>query len=123
LSVYVSMFGWKVANVPIIKGIDPPDELFQVDPQRVFGLTIGISHLISQRAKRMTQMGISGETHYIDKLKVKEELRFAHFIFNKGGFTMINANNKPIETAANEIIGIISERFGHGERKLNRPEY
>ena len=68
-------------------------------------------------------MGISGETHYIDRLKVKEELRFANFIFSKGGFTIINVNNKPIETTANEIIAMLSDRFGHGERKLNRPEY
>jgi len=29
LSVYMAMFGWKVANVPLIEGIDPPKELFE----------------------------------------------------------------------------------------------
>lgn len=121
LSVYMSMFGWKVANVPIIKGIDPPEELFQVDPNRVFGLSISPSHLITQRAKRLEQMGLRENTSYIDLRKVKEELRFAQFIFSKGGFTIINVNNKPIETTANEIIGIISDRYGHEERKLKVP--
>ncbi len=118
LSVYMSMFGWKIANVPIVKGIDPPEELFNIDPKRVFGLSIGISNLISQRYKRLTQMEFQTDSNYTDNKYVREELRYANFIFEKGGFTKINVNNKPIETSANEIIGYISERFGHQDRKL-----
>ncbi|MBN1950118.1 MAG: kinase/pyrophosphorylase [Bacteroidales bacterium] len=122
LSVYMSMFGWKVANVPLIKGINPPEELFTIDPNRVFGLSIGSSHLIVQRAKRMAQLGITNDTVYIDDKMVKEELRYAQFIFRRGGFFVVNVTNKPIETTANEIIGIISDRFGHQDRKLKNPD-
>lgn len=122
LSVYMSMFGWKVANVPLVKGIDPPEELFKADPKRVFGLSIGASHLISQRAKRMAQLGITNSTDYIDDKKVREELRYARFLFQRGGFSIINVTNKPIETTANEIIGIISERFGYQDRKMKNPD-
>jgi [pyruvate, water dikinase]-phosphate phosphotransferase / [pyruvate, water dikinase] kinase len=118
LSVYMSMFGWKVANVPLIKGIDPPEELFKVDPKRVFGLNINVLNLIAQRRKRLEQMGNLENILYTDDKKVREELRFANFIFEKGGFTTINVSNKPIETSANEIIGLISDRFGNEERKL-----
>jgi len=118
LSVYMSMYGWKVANVPIINGIDPPKELFEVDPKRVFGLSISLSQLISQRIKRLEQMGNILNQNYVDNSSVREELRYANFIFDKGGFTIINVNNKPIETSANEIIGLISERFGHHDRKI-----
>ena len=114
----MSMFGWKVANVPIVKGIDPPDELFKVDPRRVFGLNISPSHLISQRLKRLEQMGNVLNEDYIDNTIVREEIRFAYFIFEKGGFTIVPVNNKPIETTANEIIGMISDRFGQQERKI-----
>jgi regulator of PEP synthase PpsR (kinase-PPPase family) len=118
LSVYMSMFGWKVANVPIIKGIQPPKELFEIDPKRVFGLNISLSNLLSQRHKRLVQMRNEGNPNYIDNLHVREEIRYANFIFDKGGFTKINVTQKPIETTANEIIGLISERFGHVERKI-----
>ncbi len=118
LSVYMSMFGWKVANVPIIKDITPPEELMQVDPRRVFGLSISLSHLITQRIKRLEQMGDLLNKDYIDNTKVREELRYANFIFEKGGFTIVGVNNKPIESTANEIIGMISERFGHQDRKI-----
>jgi regulator of PEP synthase PpsR (kinase-PPPase family) len=114
----MSMFGWKVANVPIVKGIQPPKELFEVDPRRVFGLSISISALLSQRHKRLEQMRNQSNPNYIDNLHVREELRYANFIFDKGGFTKINVTQKPVETTANEIIGMISDRFGHVERKI-----
>ena len=122
LSVYMSMFGWKVANVPLVKGIDPPEELFEVDSNRVFGLYINSSHLIAQRYKRLNQMGNLDNEDYIDERKVKEELRYAKMIFEKGGFTKVNVTNKPIETSANEIIGMISDRYGVGDRKFKTPE-
>ena len=123
LSVYMSMFGWKVANVPLVKGIEPPAQLFKVDPRRVFGLSISLSHLISQRHKRLEQMNNLTNAGYIDNLQVRDELRFANFIFDKGGFTKINVTNKPIETSANEIIGIVSDRFGLEDRKQRDSNY
>jgi [pyruvate, water dikinase]-phosphate phosphotransferase / [pyruvate, water dikinase] kinase len=118
LSVYMSMFGWKVANVPVVKDIQPPKELFEVDPRRVFGLSINISNLLSQRHKRLEQMRNQSNPNYIDNIHVREELRYANFIFDKGGFTKINVTQKPVETTANEIIGMISDRFGHVDRKI-----
>jgi regulator of PEP synthase PpsR (kinase-PPPase family) len=63
-------------------------------------------------------MGNTGNATYIEQIPVREELRFANFIFEKGGFTKINVTNKPVETSANEIIGHVSDRFGHEDRKL-----
>jgi regulator of PEP synthase PpsR (kinase-PPPase family) len=64
-------------------------------------------------------MGNVNNTDYIDHLKVRDELLYANFIFEKGGFTKINVTSKPIETTANEIIGMISERFGTHSDRVN----
>lgn len=120
LSVYMSMFGWKVANIPIILNMEPPKELFQVDPGRVFALSISLNHLISQRQKRLMQMQNFTNENYVDNQHVRNELRYANFIFDKGKFRKINVTNKPIETTANEIIGLVSDRFGHQDRKVKR---
>lgn len=117
LSVYMSMFGWKVANVPLVKGIAPPEELFKLDPRRVFGLSINLSTLLSMRKKRLEQMHNTSNTQYVDPELVKQEIRHANFVFERGGFTIINVTNKPIETTANEIIGLITDRFGQNEQK------
>jgi [pyruvate, water dikinase]-phosphate phosphotransferase / [pyruvate, water dikinase] kinase len=118
LSVYMSMFGWKVANVPLIINIDPPIQLFEVDPRRVFGLRISPEQLIPLRTQRMKHQRMFGNNSYIDEDEVQAEVRFANRIFERGGFTVINVANKPIETTANEIIGMISERFAYDIQKI-----
>ena len=111
LSVYMAMSGWKVANVPLIEGIDPPKELFEIDKNRVFGLNINLNHLLIQRQKRWKHFGDLPMTNYVDSRKVGRELQYANFLFKRGGFTKINISNKAIESTANEIIGLLFDRF------------
>lgn len=42
---------------------------------------------------------------------VNDEIRFAERVFEQDRFTVINLTNRPAETSANEIIGIIANRF------------
>ena len=121
LSVYLAMYGWKVANVPLVNGINPPAELFEVDPQRVFGLHISAAQLIAHRKKRLLGWNNHQIDSYIDEREVREEIRKAMFLFDKGGFTVVNVSNKPIESTANEILNIMSQRFPYGGRKMESP--
>jgi regulator of PEP synthase PpsR (kinase-PPPase family) len=121
LSVYLAMYGWKVANVPLVHGIPPPEELFKVDPQRVFGLHISAEQLITHRKKRLQGWNNHQIESYIDERKVREEIRRAMFVFDRGGFTVINVSGKPIESTANEILNIMTQRFSYGGRKLKSP--
>ena len=43
------------------------------------------------------------------------------FTFDRGGFTVINVSNKPIESTANEVLSYMSSRFEFGGRKLKSP--
>src|SRR5204862_5513643 len=45
LSMYLGYLGYKTANVPVVKGIEPPPELFRLDPSKVVGLTIDAERL------------------------------------------------------------------------------
>ena len=121
LSVYLAMYGWKVANVPLVREVQPPEELFKVDPQRVFGLHIGAGQLIAHRTKRLKSWNNHKNESYIDQRSVREEIRKAMFVFDKGNFTVINVSNKPIESTANEILNIMSKRFPYRGRKLESP--
>ncbi len=121
LSVYLAMYGWKVANVPLVNGINPPAELFEIDPQRVFGLHISAAQLIAHRKKRLLGWNNHQIDSYIDEREVREEIRKAMFVFDKGGFTVVNVSNKPIESTANEILNIMSQRFPYGGRKMESP--
>jgi regulator of PEP synthase PpsR (kinase-PPPase family) len=121
LSVYLAMYGWKVANIPLVHGIEPPKELFEVDPDRVFGLSICSGQLISHRMKRLKSIENTSNTNYVDERLVALELRNASFIFEKGGFTVINVSNKPVETSANEILNMMANRFEYRGRRLDSP--
>jgi len=121
LSVYLAMYGWKVANIPLVHGIDPPKELFEVDPQRVFGLSISASQLISHRMKRLRSIDNTSNTNYVDERMVVQEIRNANLIFEKGGFTVLNVSNKPVETSANEILNMLANRFEYRGRRLDSP--
>ena len=35
LSIYLGYLGYKTANVPLVKGIEPPRELFNIDPAKL----------------------------------------------------------------------------------------
>jgi regulator of PEP synthase PpsR (kinase-PPPase family) len=120
LSVYLAMFGWKVANIPLVNHIPPPDELFKVDPKRVFGLSISMNTLIEQRRRRVAQMGAFDHRSYLDPSEIINELDNATKIFRKGGFTIVDVTNKPIESSANEIVKYINERFDIMGRKIDR---
>ena len=121
LSVYLAMYGWKVANIPLVNGIDPPKELFEVDSQRVFGLSISTGQLISHRMKRLVSINNTENTSYVDERMVAQEIRNANFIFEKGGFTVLNVSNKPVETTANEILNMMANRFNYRGRRLDSP--
>jgi regulator of PEP synthase PpsR (kinase-PPPase family) len=112
LSVYLAMFGWKVANVPLVPGIAVPEDLFKIDHNRVFGLTISSNYLIVQRGNRVKNLQMADDVDYIDRRKVGQEIEYAELIFKKGQFTVINITNKPVESSANEILTILTERFG-----------
>ena len=116
-SMYMAMLGWKVANVPLVQGIEPPEDLFLVDPDRVFGLDISTNRLVTHRKKRLSDFGYDDSTSYIDPRTIRYELDYALSIFRRGGFSVIKVTNKPIESVANEIIEILTLRFDEQSRK------
>ena len=121
LSVYLAMYGWKVANIPLVFGIDPPKELFEVDPQRVFGLSISPAQLISHRMKRLRSIENTENINYVDERLIVQEIRNANMVFEKGRFTVINVSSKPVETSANEILNTLANRFEYRGHRLESP--
>jgi len=108
LSVYLSVLGWKVANLPIIPEIPIPPELYKLNPSRVIGLTIDLDRLLAFRRRRISHLGIPAQSPYTDPARLEEELSVAHNVFRKGGFYIINVTDKTVEVNADEVIRRIS---------------
>jgi regulator of PEP synthase PpsR (kinase-PPPase family) len=108
LSIYLSVLGWKVANLPIVPELPTPPELFRLDPARVIGLTVDLDRLFAFRRQRSSQLGALTRSAYADPAKIEEEIRAAHQIFRRGGFYVLNVTDKTVEASADEIIKRIS---------------
>ncbi|HNP86331.1 MAG: kinase/pyrophosphorylase [Chloroflexi bacterium SZAS-1] len=113
LSIYLSVLGWKVANVPLVREVPPPPELFEVDRRRVVGLLIDVDMLMEHRRWRQRNFGGMGGQAYSDPEELYNEIEYARRIFRKGGFAVINVTNKPIEESADQVIALISRYFEH----------
>lgn len=109
LSMYLSIMGWKTANVPFVPGVPPPPELALVAPHKVVGLIIEPAQLIAHRRYRASRSGIA-EEGYVDRQSVIEEMRAANHFFYGRGFHVVDTTDKPIETSAEEIVSLITRR-------------
>ncbi len=111
LSMYMSVLGWKVANVPFVPNIPMPDILGKIDRRRIIALDINPEQLYAHRKMRHESLGITEVTAYALKNDIIEEIKTARKYFISKGYSMIEVSNKPIETSSEEIIEIITRRF------------
>jgi regulator of PEP synthase PpsR (kinase-PPPase family) len=111
LSIYLSVLGWKVANLPVILGLPLEKELFQLDPRRIIGLDIDPSRLLIHRRQRLKRMGELEPSAYIDQNNINDELEAARQVFKQVGASVINVTDNPIESSANEVIELITKKL------------
>lgn len=108
LSMYLSVQGWKVANVPLVPPVPPPQALFQVDPRRVVGLIIDPGQLMAHRQKRQSRLGVSLGTTYTALDDIYDEMDTIRRIYRQGKFATLDVTDKPIEESAEEVIALVT---------------
>lgn len=91
----------KVANIPVIEGMKPPENFFTLTVQKV-GLTIAPERLAFIRERRLKY---AGDTDYLDISHIKKEIEYSRRIFNEiENLQIIDVTNSSIEEVANKII-------------------
>jgi regulator of PEP synthase PpsR (kinase-PPPase family) len=115
LSTYLANQGWKVANVPIHPDMSPPEELFQVDQRRIFGLIINVETLVKLRESRLEQLGLTPYAKYADPVQVADEIEWCKKFFKQHPrWQVINVSNKAIE----EVSAIIINSYRKGKKPI-----
>ena len=105
LSMYLAHKGYKVANVPLVKEVDPPRELFDIVQKRVVALIIAEKRLIELRSARLRSMRQNPHDDYADYGKVEEELEFCRRLYRKHPeWLVIDVTNKSVEESAAELL-------------------
>lgn len=136
LSMYLGYLGYKTANIPLVPGIAPPAELFQIDRNKIVGLTIDPERLAAIRHRRVKAMGLGGggggagaavvagigksgigrgafgrsKDGYSELTKIYDELDEIAVIQRRLGCPVIDTTNVALEEAAGRVIEMIDQR-------------
>jgi len=109
LSMYLGYMGYKTANVPVVSGIDPPKELFELDPAKIVGLTIDASRLAEIRQERVRQMRANRRA-YAELVDIYGELEHADAIHRKLGCPVLDITELSIEETASRVVKLVEDR-------------
>ena len=109
LSMYLGNMGYKTANVPIVAGIEPPDDLFRINPVKVVGLTIHADRLADIRQARARNFA-GRAPQYSELAKIYEELEQAEAIHRRLGCPVIDVSELSIEETAQRVIRTVEQR-------------
>lgn len=104
LSMYLAHQGYKVANIPLVSGIEPPPELLHLEHSRVAGLVIQPERLVELRAARLKNLGQDPRRAYADFEQVETELKVARQFFRRQKWPIIDVTGKAVEETANEVL-------------------
>ncbi|WP_010097027.1 pyruvate, water dikinase regulatory protein [Ornithinibacillus scapharcae] len=109
LSQFLAHKRLKVANIPIVPEVEPPEELFMVDPSKCIGLRIMPEKLNDIRKERLKALGLGGQATYANIKRIHQELDYFDKIVDRIGCRVVDVSNKAVEETANHILRLIKE--------------
>jgi len=113
LSLFLGYKGWRVANIPLVKGTPLPDQLFEIDQRKIVGLTIDPSSLQKIRKNRLEKFGQDPGGSYARLDNIYDEIEYAKQIFKKyKRWPVLDVTDRALEEKASEITRIVCQRMG-----------
>lgn len=102
-SIYLAQQGFKVGNVSLAMGIDPPRQLLAMNPRKVVGLVIDPTQLAEIRTRRQKDWSMP-DTKYNQVDTVIQEVQWSRRLFARQGWPVIDVTNQAIEETAGRIV-------------------
>jgi regulator of PEP synthase PpsR (kinase-PPPase family) len=109
---YLANRGLKAANVPIVPGCPPSEDLLNLSKPLVVGLTRGADQLVDIRRSRLRSLGRGEETAYVDPEAVEGEVKEARRLFSRAGWPVIDVSRRSIEETAAAILQLHARQVG-----------
>ncbi|MDX2157797.1 MAG: pyruvate, water dikinase regulatory protein [Hyphomicrobiaceae bacterium] len=109
-SIYLAQRGYKVANVPLVPGIDPPAVL--AGPHRAFvvGLVASVERIADVRRNRVHLLADRELDDYVDRNRIASELATSRRLFQRHGWPIIDVTRRSVEETAATIVKLLGER-------------
>lgn len=112
LSMYLAHKNYKVANIPLVPEVTPPNEIFEKDSRRVIGLVADPTKLNEIRQIRLKALGLDDNASYANVDRINKELEYSREIMEKLGCIVIDVSNSAIEETAGIIVDHMIKNFG-----------
>lgn len=104
LSMYLAHQKFKVANVPLVPEIKPPEQLFRIPSKKIIGLTIAVPYLNIIRKERLKALGLPDNASYATTDRIEKELAYADEVMKKLGCVIIDVSHRAVEETASLIM-------------------
>jgi hypothetical protein len=104
LAMYLAHRGYKAGNVPLVPGVEPPLELLDLDPRKVFGLVVAAATLVEVRRSRIRALHAASPLTYADPDGVEAELQRARRLYRERGWRVVDITDRAVEENAARII-------------------
>lgn len=111
LSQYLAHKSYKVANVPLVPEVTPPEELMEIDPKKCFGLVITPEKLNNIRKERLITLGLTEDAFYAQQARIEQEISYFYSIVDRIGCRVIDVTNRAVEETAHKIIDLYERQY------------
>src|SRR6058998_3914724 len=109
LSIYLAVRGYFVANVPILNGVEQPQELFKIDQRKVVALRMDPVRLRHIREQRLKSFREDARQAYIDAYMIQQEVAFADEVFKRASWPVVDMTLKSLEEVAVEVVSLATD--------------
>lgn len=111
LSMYLAHRRIRVANVPLVPEVAPPEELFHLtDRRKIVGLSIRPEKLNLIRQERLKALGLTPQASYASYERISVELDYSETIMRRLGCPVIDVSDRAVEETAGIILEIVAQR-------------
>jgi regulator of PEP synthase PpsR (kinase-PPPase family) len=107
--VYLSNRGISAANVPIVKGVPLPENLFTLKNPFVVGLIISPERLVQIRKSRLLSLNEASETEYVNEEIIEDEIREARKLYAQNKWPVIDVSRKSVEEVCAQIVQLFTK--------------
>jgi [pyruvate, water dikinase]-phosphate phosphotransferase / [pyruvate, water dikinase] kinase len=106
-SIYLANRGIKTANIPIVPGMELPENLFRATRPLIVGLVATTNRISQVRENRElgTTQGFDRQ-HYTDRAAINEELKYARALCARHNWPVIDVTHRSIEETAAAIVAL-----------------
>jgi regulator of PEP synthase PpsR (kinase-PPPase family) len=108
--IYLAIRGVRAGNIPIVPEVALPEDLFSLKKPLFVGLWLSPERLIQIRRNRLSTMGETKSSDYVNEDAVRAEVAYTKRLFERYEWPTIDVSRRSIEETAASILNLLADR-------------